>query len=187
MKVALIQDRPIFGGNASQEIRVHTLGIHGYGSDILKTIDTAHWPNGHFKAKDDQQKREKTMAESGVDLFPHHTACGLEKEGDKILSVEAREVKHGKLKGFVPQFLLMQPEMVGLDTGPVRTTDMVVKPHPSTMKGGISLEIFGARRRGQPGDGDECFVEQRAYQNQTGFPQCSMGYAGCRRSCCCQR
>jgi hypothetical protein len=106
LKVALIQDRPLFGGNASQEIRVHTLGIHGYGSDILKSIDTYHYPNGDQKAKIDQIKREKTMAESGVDLFAHHTACGLEKKGDKILSVEAREVIGGKIKRFrAPVFI----------------------------------------------------------------------------------
>ena len=106
LKVALIQDRPLFGGNASQEIRVHTLGIHGYGSDILKSIDTYHYPNGDQKAKIDQVKREKTMAESGVDLFAHHTACGLEKKGDKILSVEVREVKGGKIKRFrAPVFI----------------------------------------------------------------------------------
>ena len=106
LKVALIQDRPLFGGNASQEIRVHTLGIHGYGTDILKSIDTVHYPNGDKKAKLDQVKREKTMAQSGVDLFAHHTACGIEKQGDKILSVEAREVKGGKIKRFrAPVFI----------------------------------------------------------------------------------
>ena len=106
LKVALIQDRPLFGGNASQEIRVHTLGIHGYGTDILNSIDTVHYPNGDKKAKLDQVKREKTMAESGVDLFAHHKACGIEKQGDKILSVEAREVKGGKIKRFrAPVFI----------------------------------------------------------------------------------
>ena len=106
LKVALIQDRPLFGGNASQEIRVHTLGIHGYGTDILNSIDTVHYPNGDKKAKLDQVKREKTMAESGVDLFAHHMACGLEKKGDKILSVEAREVTGGRIKRFrAPVFI----------------------------------------------------------------------------------
>ena len=106
LKVALIQDRPLFGGNASQEIRVHTLGIHGYGTDILNSIDTVHYPNGDQKAKIDQVKREKTMAESGVYLFAHHTACGIEKQGNKILSVEAREVKGGKIKRFrAPVFI----------------------------------------------------------------------------------
>lgn len=100
LKVALIQDRPIFGGNASEEIRVHTLGIHGYGTDILKTIDTVHYPNGDALAKKDQQKREATMAASGVDLFAHHIACGLEKQGKHISSVEAREVTGGTIRRF---------------------------------------------------------------------------------------
>lgn len=100
LNVALIQDRLLFGGNASEEIRVHTLGIHGYGTDILKTIDTPHYPNGHADAKEAQKKREATMASSGVDLFTHHIAIGLEKKGDAIESVEAREVTSGVIKRF---------------------------------------------------------------------------------------
>ncbi|MDA9118524.1 FAD-dependent oxidoreductase [Opitutales bacterium] len=106
LKVALIQDRPLFGGNASEEVRVHSLGIHGYGTKILKKIDTAHYPNGHAKAKNDQEKREQAMAQSGVDLFAHHLACGLEKEGNQIVSVEAREVNSGRIKRFsAPSFI----------------------------------------------------------------------------------
>jgi hypothetical protein len=106
LKVALIQDRPLFGGNASEEVRVHSLGIHGYGTKILEKIDTAHYPNGHAKAKNDQEKREQAMAQSGVDLFAHHLACGLEKEGNQIVSVEAREVNSGRIKRFnAPSFI----------------------------------------------------------------------------------
>ncbi len=106
LKVALIQDRPVFGGNASEEIRVHTLGIHGYGNDILKHIDTETYPNGDALAKIDQQKREATMASSGADLFAGHIACGLEKRGDKIVSVEARNAKTGIITRFsAPTFI----------------------------------------------------------------------------------
>ncbi len=106
LKVALIQDRPVFGGNASAEVRVHTIGIPGKGADLLKTIDTAHYPNGDAKAKVDQKKREATMAGSGVDLFPHHLCCGLEKVGDRIASVEAREATTGVIKRFrAPVFI----------------------------------------------------------------------------------
>jgi hypothetical protein len=101
LKVALVQDRPLFGGNASQEVRVHTIGIHGKGADILKQIDTGHWPNGHADAKLDQIKREKTLKESGVKLFPHHTAVGLGKDGDRITSVEAREATTGLIRRFL--------------------------------------------------------------------------------------
>lgn len=106
LKVALIQDRPLFGGNASQEIRVHTIGIPGKGDGILKTIDTPHYPNGHADAINAQQKREATMASSGVDLFAGHLAIGLEKAGDRIASVEAREVTTGIIRRFrAPVFI----------------------------------------------------------------------------------
>jgi hypothetical protein len=57
LKVALIQDRPLFGGNASQEIRVHTLGIHGYGSDILK-IDR-HIPLSQWGSESKNRSSQK--------------------------------------------------------------------------------------------------------------------------------
>jgi len=106
LKVALIQDRPLFGGNASQEVRVHTIGIPGKGDHILKTIDTPHYPNGHADAIKAQQKREATMAGSGVDLFALHKAIGLEKVGKRIASVEAREVSTGIIRRFrAPVFI----------------------------------------------------------------------------------
>ena len=106
LKVALIQDRPLFGGNASQEVRVHTIGIPGKGSAILGTIDTPHYPNGHADAIEAQKKREATMAASEVDLFAHHMAIGLEKVGDRIASVEAREVPTGIIRRFrAPVFI----------------------------------------------------------------------------------
>ena len=104
--VALVQDRPLFGGNASEEIRVHTLGIHGKSADIIKQIDTDHYPNGDEKAKVDQRRREKVLMESGADLFPGHDAIGLGMDGERITSVEAREVRSGKIRRFrAPVFI----------------------------------------------------------------------------------
>ncbi len=106
LKVALIQDRPKFGGNASDEIRVHTEGIHGKGEALLRTLDTEHWPNGHEHAKFDQEKREKTMANSKVHLFPNFSCIGLEKEGKRIISVDARNTRTGIIRRFKsPQFI----------------------------------------------------------------------------------
>ena len=106
IRVALIQDRPIFGGNSSAEIRVHTIGIHGKSKELLSKIDTLHWPNGDAMAWACQRKREESMKESGADLFPHHIAIGLGKDGDKITSVEAREVTTGRIKRFkAPVFI----------------------------------------------------------------------------------
>jgi hypothetical protein len=106
ISVALIQDRPLFGGNASQEVRVHTIGIPGKGEAIIKTIDTPHYPNGHADAIEAQKKREATMAASGVELFPLHKAVGLEKRGERIASVEAREATSGIIRRFkAPVFI----------------------------------------------------------------------------------
>lgn len=106
LRVALIQDRPLFGGNASEEIRVHTIGISGKGEAIIKTIDTPHYPNGHADAIKAQQKREATMKASGADLFPLHIAIGLEKNGDRIGSVEARHAVTGIITRFrAPVFI----------------------------------------------------------------------------------
>ena len=106
LKVALIQDRPLFGGNASQEVRVHTIGIPGKGDNIIKTIDTPHYPNGHADAIKAQDKREATIVRSGVNLFAHHIAIGLEKIGKRIASVEAREVTTGIIRRFqAPVFI----------------------------------------------------------------------------------
>ncbi len=106
LKVALLQDRPLLGGNASAEIRVHTIGIHGKGKELISKIDTMHWPNGSTMAWADQRKREQSMQESGTHIYAHHPAVGLSKEGDKITSVEARDVTSGLIKRFkAPVFI----------------------------------------------------------------------------------
>ena len=106
LKVALIQDRPLFGGNASSEVRVHTLGIYGKGAGILKRLDTKHYPNGDDKAIIDQKKREEEMRKSSVSLFPNNLAVGLSKTGNKINSVDARDSSTGIIRRFnAPQFI----------------------------------------------------------------------------------
>jgi FAD dependent oxidoreductase len=98
LKVALVHDRPVFGGNASEEVRVHTIGIHGKSADILKKIDTEHYPNGSAEAKESQRKRETTMQTSSVHLFANHLAVGLELEGKRIASVDARNSSSGIIR-----------------------------------------------------------------------------------------
>ena len=60
--MALIHDRPVLGGNASTEVRVHTLGIYGHFERILKMLDTEHYPNGSPDALADEEKRHANMA-----------------------------------------------------------------------------------------------------------------------------
>ncbi len=97
LQVALIQDRPLLGGNASSEIRVHTLGVHGKGSEILNQIDTDHYPNGSAQSIDDQNKREAAMAAAdGITIFSSHRAYDVQMDGTKIVSVDACSITTGQ-------------------------------------------------------------------------------------------
>lgn len=91
LKVALIHDRPVLGGNASSEIRVHTLGIYGKFERILRLLDTEHYPNGSAEAKKDQEKRDKNVkAYKNIDLFLNWRAYDAVSEDSTIQYVDAR-------------------------------------------------------------------------------------------------
>jgi len=106
LKVALVQDRPMLGGNASAEVRVHTIGIRGINPELIKRIDTKHYPNGHADALKDQAKRDAEMANSGVTIFTNQRAIGLEMDGERIASVDARETGTGAITRFkAPVFI----------------------------------------------------------------------------------
>lgn len=106
LKVALVQDRPMLGGNASAEVRVHTIGIRGKNKELIRRIDTEHWPNGHADAIQDQAKRDREMAKTGVRIFMDHRAVGLEMDGNRIVSVDARQTISGQITRFkAPVFI----------------------------------------------------------------------------------
>jgi len=96
--VALIHDRPVLGGNASGEIRVHTEGIHGEGGDILSQIDTVHWPNGSADALKDDRKRQRAMdATENVTFFLEWRAYGVTTEDSRITAVNAKHIETGQV------------------------------------------------------------------------------------------
>ncbi|MEA3462532.1 MAG: FAD-dependent oxidoreductase, partial [Bacteroidota bacterium] len=97
LKVALIHDRPVLGGNASSEIRVHTLGIYGYFERILKMLDTEHYPNGSPMAVTDEKKRHGHMESySNISLFLNYRAYATGTEDQNITSVDARHTSSGE-------------------------------------------------------------------------------------------
>ncbi len=97
LKVALIHDRPVLGGNASSEIRVHTLGIYGHFERILKMLDTKHYPNGSPEAYADESKRHKHMESySKISLFLNYRAFHANTEDQVITSVDARHTSSGE-------------------------------------------------------------------------------------------
>lgn len=107
LKVALIHDRPLLGGNASSEIRVHTLGIYGKYERILRKIDTEHYPNGHADAKKDQVKRDRNVKSyDNIDLFLNFRAYDAVAEKNTIKYVDARHTANGKRIRFkAPRFV----------------------------------------------------------------------------------
>ena len=105
--VALIHDRPVLGGNASSEVRVHTLGIYGKFERILRMIDTEHYPNGSSEAIKDQQKRDKNVKEyKNIDLYLNWRAYDAKSENKSIQYVDARHTSTGeRIRFTAPWFL----------------------------------------------------------------------------------
>jgi hypothetical protein len=96
LHVALVHDRPVLGGNASSEIRVHTLGMYGHFERILKMLDTEHYPNGSPEARVDEAKRHASMESyPNIELFLQYRAYDAPTEGDLITSVDARHTVTG--------------------------------------------------------------------------------------------
>ncbi|MBJ6366996.1 FAD-dependent oxidoreductase [Snuella sp. CAU 1569] len=107
LKVALIHDRPVLGGNASEEIRVHTLGIYGKYERILKMIDTKHYPNGSFEARYDQEKRDRNVKSfKNIDLFLDWRAYDAVAHNNTIKHVDARHTATGeRIRFTAPRFV----------------------------------------------------------------------------------
>jgi len=107
LKVALIHDRPVLGGNASSEIRVHTLGIYGHFERILRKLDTQHYPNGSAEAKLDQKKRDNNVKSyDNIDLYLNWRAYDAVAKNDTIRFVDARHTSSGERKRFsAPYFV----------------------------------------------------------------------------------
>ncbi|MDO6604545.1 FAD-dependent oxidoreductase [Arenibacter palladensis] len=107
LKVALIHDRPLLGGNASSEIRVHTEGIYGNFERILKMLDTDHYPNGHVDAEIDQEKRDNNVKSyDNIDLFLNWRAYDAKAENNTIKYVDARQTATGERKRFTAPYFV---------------------------------------------------------------------------------
>lgn len=102
LKVALIHDRPVLGGNASSEIRVHTLGIYGYFERILRMLDTKHYPNGSPEAYAEDIKRHRNVEKyDNIDLYLNYRAYDANAANNVIKSVDARHTSDGNRIRFV--------------------------------------------------------------------------------------
>lgn len=107
LKVALIHDRPILGGNASSEIRVHTEGITWKSDRILSQLNTLWWPNGSPESlKDDKKRHDFISGYENISLFLNWKAYDANRLSDSITSVDARHTSTGETMRFkAPLFI----------------------------------------------------------------------------------
>jgi len=101
MQVALIQDRPVLGGNNSSEVRVHLGGeikLPPYPAlgDVVRELDSGHHGNaGPAYYYDDDRKISVVQAEKNIHLFLNMHVFKVEKQGDSIVAVIAKNIKDG--------------------------------------------------------------------------------------------
>lgn len=101
-KVALINDRPVLGGNNSSEIRVHLAGrieVAPYKElgNLLKEFAPVRGGNAQTADYyEDDRKLKAILAEENIILFSNFRAVGVDMDGDKIRSVCIRHIENGQ-------------------------------------------------------------------------------------------
>ncbi|WP_210420804.1 FAD-dependent oxidoreductase [Chitinophaga sp. XS-30] len=99
LKTALVQDRPVLGGNNSSEIRVHLMGDVDKNhypklGRIVREMDNGDPGNGNPDAKEygDKRKIDIVKAEKNLTLFLNTHAYKVEMDKDKIKAVTGRNI-----------------------------------------------------------------------------------------------
>lgn len=101
-KVALINDRPVLGGNNSSEVRVHLGGNIGVGpnSGLGRMIrEFGHSKEGNAKpaANYEDEKKELFIAnEKNITLYANYRAISVKTDGNRIESVIIKHIENGK-------------------------------------------------------------------------------------------
>ena len=110
LKVALIQDRGVLGGNGSSEVRVWAMGLirrgkyPRIGEIIEEFCDHAKKSPGTYAEFGDEKKEKIVRAEPNIDLFLNTHAFAVQKEGSAIKSVTCLDTKTGREVRFTGKF-----------------------------------------------------------------------------------
>ncbi len=107
-KVALVQDRPVLGGNASSEIRVHTGGQVGPNivAEIAAPYNKRAGVTPHPTLRFDQRRHAVVEAEKNITLFLNTHAFRVRTEGGRITSVDGKHIVTGaELRFEAPVFI----------------------------------------------------------------------------------
>jgi hypothetical protein len=100
LKVALIQNRPVLGGNNSSEIRVHLMGRIDQNhypklGRIVRELDNGDPGNGHPDGRlyGDARKLDVVKAEPNISLHLNNHVYKVEMDGNKIVAVISRDIE----------------------------------------------------------------------------------------------
>lgn len=104
LKVALVQDRPVLGGNNSSEVRVWLQGARNKEpwprvGDVVAELEQdkrAHYgPANTAELYEDEKKLAVARAEPNIRLFLEHRVNAVEADGGRISAVIAQAVRTG--------------------------------------------------------------------------------------------
>ena len=110
LRVALIQDRGVLGGNGSSEVRVWAMGLirrgkyPRIGEIIEEFCDHAKKSPGTFEEFGDATKEKIVRDEPNIDLFLNTHAFAVAKDGNRIKSIACLDVKAGRELTFTGTF-----------------------------------------------------------------------------------
>jgi NADPH-dependent 2,4-dienoyl-CoA reductase/sulfur reductase-like enzyme len=110
LKVALVQDRPVLGGNGSSEVRVWAMGLvrrgkyPRIGEIVEEFADKAKKSPGTYEEFEDEKKERIVRAEPNIDLFLNTHAFAVAREGSRIESVTALDTRTGRELEFTGSF-----------------------------------------------------------------------------------
>jgi len=109
-KVALIQDRPVLGGNGSSEIRVWPQGgtrrglFPRLGEIVEELVDRPSQSPGHETEFNDARREAIVRAEKNISLFLNHYVYKVETKDNRIVAVVAFDTRTGERKRFTADY-----------------------------------------------------------------------------------
>lgn len=107
LKVALINDRPVLGGNNSAEIRVHLGGRVNVGEyenlgNMLREFGHSKFGNAQpAENYEDDKKQEFIESEKNITLFPSTRAIGVQTKDNRITEVITKHIESGEELSFL--------------------------------------------------------------------------------------
>lgn len=110
LKVALVQDRPVLGGNGSSEVRVWARGdikrgkYPHIGEIVEEFADRAKKSPGTYEEFGDAKKEQIVRAEPTIDLFLNTHAYAVASESNAIVSVRAIDTRTSRELEFTGTF-----------------------------------------------------------------------------------